>query len=103
MAHLYKKTFKGRTYWYLREVHRVQGKVKVKWQKYLGTPETILAKIEEAKRLGKPVRLKTESFGAIFLAYLLEKELDTIGIVNSVELNRFAVIFVSHWCLVFDN
>ena len=84
MPHLYKKTFKGRTYWYLREVHRVHGKVKVKWQKYLGTPETILARLEKAKALGRPAKLRTESFGAIFLAHVLEEELDTIGIVDSV-------------------
>ena len=68
MPHLYKKTFKGRTYWYLREVHRVGGKVQLKWQKYLGTPETILAKLEEAESIGRPCRLKTESFGALFVA-----------------------------------
>lgn len=84
MPHLYKKTFKGRTYWYLREVHRVGGKVKVKWQKYLGTAETILAKIEDAERSGRPVRLKTESFGAFFIAHCLERELDTIGIIDDI-------------------
>jgi transposase len=84
MPHLYKKTFKGRTYWYLREVHRVGGKVQVKWQKYLGTAETILAKIEDADRSGRPVRLKTESFGAFFIAHCLERELDTIGIIDDI-------------------
>ena len=58
MPHLYEKKFRGRTYWYLREVHRVNGKVRLKWQKYLGTAETILAKIEDAERAGRPVRLK---------------------------------------------
>jgi hypothetical protein len=57
MAHLYKKTFKGRTYWYLREVHRVDGKVRPKWQKYLGAAETIFAKLQAAERAGKPERL----------------------------------------------
>jgi len=84
MPHLYKKTFGGRTYWYLREVHRVGRKVRVKWQKYLGTPETILARMEESERPDKPLRLRTEMFGALFLAHLLEKELDTIGIVDRV-------------------
>src|SRR5271157_6251199 len=84
MPHLYKKTFKGRTYWYLREVHRVGGKVQVKWQKYLGTAETILAKIEDAELAGRPVRLKTESFGALFVANCLEQELDTIGIIDRI-------------------
>ena len=84
MPHLYEKKFRGRTYWYLREVHRVDGKVRLKWQKYLGTAETILAKIEDAERAGRPVRLKTESFGAIFVAHCLERELDTIGIIDSI-------------------
>jgi len=84
MPHLYKKTFKGRTYWYLREVHRIGGKVRVKWQRYLGTAESIMARIEEAGRLEKPVRLKTETFGALFVAHALEQELDTIGIVDRI-------------------
>ena len=84
MPHLYKKTFKNRTYWYLREVQRVEGKVQVKWQKYLGTPETILARIEEAEKSEKPARLRTESFGGLFVAHALEKELDTIGIIDTV-------------------
>jgi len=57
-------------------------KVRVKWQRYLGTPETILARMEEARGLGKPIRLNTEMFGALFVAHLVEKELDTIGIVD---------------------
>jgi transposase len=84
MPHLYKKQHNGRTYWYLRETHRVDGKVQVKWQKYLGTAETILAKIEDAELAGRPVRLKTESFGALFVANCLEQELDTIGIIDRI-------------------
>ena len=84
MPHLYKKTTKGRTYWYLREVHRVGGKVQVKWQKYLGTAQTILAKIEDAERTGRPVRLKSESFGAVFVAHCLEQEIGTIDIIDGI-------------------
>ena len=84
MPHLYKKIAGGRTYWYLRETQRVQGKVKLKWQKYLGTPETIMAKLEEAEREQKPVKLRTEAFGAVFLAHLLEQELDTISLIDSI-------------------
>src|SRR5208337_1753267 len=84
MPHLYKKTTKGRTYWYLREVHRVGGKVQVKWQKYLGTAATILAKIEDAERTGRPVRLKPESFGAAFVAHCLEQEIGTIDIIDGI-------------------
>jgi transposase len=84
MPHLYKKTFKGRTYWYAREVHRVGGKVRVKWQKYLGTPESILARFEEAEKPQGFIKLKAEPYGALFVAHALEQELDTIGIISSV-------------------
>ena len=61
MAHLYERNIKGKTYWYLREVHRVEGKVRVKWQKYLGTAETILARLERACFWGRSA--KGQEFG----------------------------------------
>ena len=88
MPHLYKKMAQGRTYWYLRETHRVQGKVKVKWQKYLGTPETIWAKLQEAEQGQKPVKQRTEAFGSVFLAHALEQELDTISLIDSIVPKR---------------
>ena len=84
MPHLYKKIAQGRTYWYLRETHRVQGKVKVKWQKYLGTPEAIRSKLQEAEQTRKPVKQHTEAFGSVFLAHVLEQELDTISLIDSI-------------------
>jgi transposase len=74
----------GRTYWYLRETYRDQGKVKLKWQKYLGTPETILARLQEAEQIKKPVKYRTQAFGSLFLAQILENELDTISLIDSV-------------------
>jgi len=68
----------------VRETHRVGKKVQVKWQKYLGTAENILSKLEEAERLGRPARLKTEACGALFLAHILEQQLDTIGMVDRI-------------------
>jgi len=84
MPHLYKKKTDGRTYWYYRETHRVQGKVKTKWQKYLGTAETIWAKFQEAEQFTKPVKYNTGAFGSVFLAHVLENELDTIALIDSI-------------------
>ena len=84
MAHLYKKKAQGRTYWYLRETYRDQGKVKLKWQKYLGTAEAIQAKILESEQGRKPARISTEAFGAVFLAHTLEQELDTIALIDNI-------------------
>ena len=84
MPHLYKKKSQGRTYWYLRETVREGNKVRVKWQKYLGTPETLLAKLEKAEIERTPLRIRAEEFGSIFIANELEKILNTIGITDEV-------------------
>ena len=83
MPHLYKKQTQGRTYWYLRETVREGRKVRVKWQKYLGTPETILEKLQKAEADRVPLRIRTEEFGSVFVANELEKMLDTVGIVDA--------------------
>jgi transposase len=84
MPHMYKKISGGRTYWYLRETHRVGGKVRLKWQKYLGTAETIAARLGQAAGQGRPVKQHSAAFGALFVVHLIEQELDTIGIVDAV-------------------
>ena len=84
MPHLYKKKSQGRTYWYLRETAREGRKVRVKWQKYLGTPETLLAKLEKAEADRIPLKIRSEEFGSVFMANELETVIDTIGIVDSI-------------------
>jgi len=84
MPHLYKKKTQGRTYWYLRETTREGRKVRVKWQKYLGTPETLLAKLEKAEADKAPLKIRTEEFGSVFMVNELEKMIDTVGIVDSI-------------------
>ncbi len=84
MAHLYKKKVNGRTYWYLRETVRKGRKVEVKWQKYLGTPDTILARLEKAEASERPIRIQSEEFGSVFVVNELEKMINTIGIVDSI-------------------
>jgi hypothetical protein len=41
MAYILKKRIKGRTYYYLAETQRVQGKPRIVWQRYLGTAKRI--------------------------------------------------------------
>jgi hypothetical protein len=41
MAHLRKKVKKGRSYYYIREIQRVDGRPKVVSQIYLGSAEAI--------------------------------------------------------------
>lgn len=84
MPHLYKKNLKGRTYWYLRETERRGGKVCVKWQKYLGTPDTLRARLEAVESEQAPARIVTESFGAVFIAHALERRLGTIEMIDAI-------------------
>jgi transposase len=84
MAHLHKKMKKGRPYYYIREIKRVDGKPKVVRQIYLGSVEKIAERFSQARKEGKPVRLKSKSFGAMFIADQMEQLLDTIGIIDSI-------------------
>lgn len=84
MTHLHKKIKKGRPYYYIREIQRVNGKPKVTSQIYLGSADNIAKVYQQDKDDRRPVKLQTESFGALYLTHELEKEIDTIGIINSV-------------------
>ena len=84
MAHLHKKIKKGRPYYYIREIQRVDGKPRVVSQVYLGRVEAIAQRLGEAERARKPVRFQSRAFGAVFVAFELEKLLDTIGLIDGL-------------------
>jgi hypothetical protein len=70
MAHLHKKMKKGRPYYYIREMARVNGKPKVINQIYLGSVERILGMATgERGGLGK---IQVQEFGALWLANVLD-------------------------------
>jgi transposase len=84
MAHLHKKVKKGRPYYYIREIRRVNGRPKVVSQIYLGSVERIAKRITEAEQTRTPLRLQARSFGALFVVHELEKKLDTIGLIDRI-------------------
>ena len=84
MGHLHKKSKNKQTYFYYRIMKRVNGQPTVVFQKYLGTADTIMEKMAEAAEAKRPLKLQSKSFGALFVLDLLEKELDTIGIIDSI-------------------
>jgi transposase len=83
MAHIHKKIKKGRPYYYLRETARVDGKPKVVNQVYLGSPERLL---ELAKGAGsrEVERIQVQEFGSLWLAELLDREINIAGLVDSL-------------------
>jgi transposase len=82
MAHLHKKMKKGRPYYYIREMARVDGKPKVINQVYLGSVERILSMAAE----GKPTleRIQVQEFGSLWLANLIDGEVGMAEVIDSV-------------------
>lgn len=82
MAHLHKKMKKGRPYYYIREIARVDGKPKVINQVYIGTPERILELTKDKGSM--PDKIQAQEFGALWLANLIEKEIDIAGLIDAI-------------------
>ncbi|WP_435051694.1 IS1634 family transposase [Desulfolithobacter dissulfuricans] len=82
MAHLHKKMKKGRPYYYVREIARVDGKPKVINQIYLGSPERILEMAQGGNSM--PKKIQAQAFGALWLANLVEKEIDLAGLIDGI-------------------
>lgn len=82
MAHLHKKIKKGRPYYYIREMARVDGKPKVVNQVYLGSVERILS-MASAELSGLD-KIQVQEFGALWLANIIEREVGLVEIVDSV-------------------
>lgn len=83
MAHIAKKVKKGKTYYYIRETARVNGKPRTVNQIYLGSIERIM---NMALGHQKPAvnKIQTQEFGSLFLANLVDKHINLVKIVDSV-------------------
>jgi len=82
MAHLHKKIKKGRPYYYVREIARVDGKPKVVNQVYLGTPERIMQIATEKTAI--PSKLQVQEFGALWLADIIDRDINIAEIIDSI-------------------
>ena len=84
MAYILKKRIGGRTYYYLAETGRVEGKPRIVWQKYLGTAE----KIKERLQGAEISEIQTLELGAVAAIESLEKEIGFIDIVDGIVPKR---------------
>jgi len=82
MAHFHIKTKKGRPYLYVREIARVDGRPKVVSQIYLGSPKKVAGLL--TRRDEDTIELKVEEFGALWLANLIDRDIDLCAIVDQV-------------------
>ena len=77
MPSITKKMIKGKPYYYLRECRRVNGKPKIISTTYLGTPETILARLSP-----DPREIEIFEFGASAAVFDIASALDIVSIVD---------------------
>ena len=87
MAHLHKKMKKGRPYYYIREIARVDGKPRVVSQIYLGTLER-LAELAKGEASGGCTRIIAQEFGALWLANLIDQDVGLVALIDSVVPKR---------------
>ncbi|WP_319549662.1 hypothetical protein [Desulfogranum marinum] len=73
---------KGRPYYYIREMVRVDGKPKVINHVYLGSLQRILEMAEGKTSL--PKRIKAQEFGSLWLANLVEQQVNLAEIIDGI-------------------
>src|SRR5450755_864646 len=88
MASLYPKKVSGKTYWYLREMGRVDGKPKMVSERYLGTAAGIAAAMEGAGTAMLPERTRHLAFGDVAAAWEMLEELQVAAVIDEVTGSR---------------
>ena len=84
MASLYPKKISGKTYWYLREMARVDGKPKMVSERYLGTAADIGALLDAREAAVLPERTRHLAFGDVAAAWGMLPDLGVIaGIIDA--------------------
>jgi len=84
VASLYPKRVNGKTYWYLREMARVDGKPKMVSERYLGTAAQIAAAVEGTGAASAPERTRHLAFGDVAAVWATMGRLDVVGIIDGV-------------------
>ena len=88
MASLYPKKIGGKTYWYLREMGRVEGKPKMISERYLGTAADIAAAMQAREAAVLPERTRHLAFGDVAAAWGMLEELGVAGVIDEVTGSR---------------
>ena len=90
MASLYAKKVNGGTYYYLREMARVDGKPKRVSERYPGTAAEIEAAMAAREQALLPERVRHLPFGDVAAVWDVLGELDVVAIVDAVVGSRRA-------------
>ena len=90
MSSLYPKKINGKTYWYLREMARVDGKPKMVSERYLGSAADVAAAVAGGDEAMTPERTRHLGFGDVAAVWEVMTRLDVIGIVDAVTGGKVA-------------
>ena len=82
MASLYPKKVSGKTYWYLREMARVDGKPKMVSERYLGTAADIAAAVAGSEAARQPERTRHLAFGDVAAAWGMLEDLGVAAVID---------------------
>jgi transposase len=99
MASIIKKVKKGRPYYYAVECKRVNGKPRIVWQKYLGTVEGIVSRVEGA-RPPKPKEVVVFEAGGVGALLGIAQRLGVIDLINELVPKREQGPTVGHYMLL---
>src|ERR1019366_1055244 len=84
VASLYPKKISGKTYWYLREMARVDGRPKMVSERYLGTAADIAAAVEGAEAAALPERTRHLAFGDVAAAWGMLEDLGVAAVIDQM-------------------
>jgi transposase len=90
VASVYGKKINGKTYYYLREMARVNGKPKMVSERYLGSAADIEAAIDGAQAGTVPARTRHLRFGDVAAVWSLLTDLDVAAVIDDVVGGRRA-------------
>jgi transposase len=82
VASLYPKKIGGKTYWYLREMARVDGRPKMVSERYLGTAAEIAAAVEGREAAALPQRTRHLAFGDVAAAWGMLEDLGVAAVID---------------------
>jgi transposase len=83
VASLYPKKVSGRTYWYLREMARVDGKPKMVSERYIGTAADIEALLDAREAALLPERTRHLAFGDVAAAWGILQDLGVAAVIDA--------------------
>jgi len=84
VASLYPKKLGGKTYWYLREMARVDGRPKMVSERYLGTAAEIAAAMAARDAAALPERTRHLAFGNVAAAWGMLQDLGVAAVIDEV-------------------